>query len=640
MEGLDKDESPLCGPCEDARYADVPELDVRAVFAPGGPLARPGFEVRPGQVRLAHEILQAFATNGALLAEGPCGIGKSKAYGVPAAWFGSHGKKVLIVTESIALQEQLVSKDLPGLRAELGWDFKIGLLKGRSNYLCKVALEEDDDDQLREDEMRDYRRLRQWADETTTGDKSDLPFVPSPRAWQRVSVVSEDCQGSKCKLYGACYATKAKEMAKDAGVIVTNYHMLFLDINNGGKILPSCDVAVLDESHKAPDIARELLGYKLTETAFKKLAKYAERKGDGHLSTELRMAARDFFAALRRFHGSPYYKGFLRSAVPIPTHALEQACASFAARFEGSPQAEKAQASILAATEGIGVINESCVYSLEEYGNSQNRQIALACRWVDPGPALANLLWPKFESTVCVSATLTTDNKFDFTERELGAPAGGRLMVPSPFNFKRQACLLVAPKQAPAPNDLGFAAFSLDAVAKTIEACDGRTLVLFTSYKSLNACYEEMSKRYAGRYTILRQGDLPAQELVRRFKEDASSCLLATSSFWTGVDVPGEALTGLVIERLPFGQPDDPVSVRIGERDRNAFGNYTIPRSILQLRQGVGRLIRSQTDVGAVVILDNRCVTKTYGKRFLASLPDMTRIQSTSQIKPFLEGAR
>lgn len=640
---LDEDDltETICDSCIDERTSAVPALDVEALFGPGGPLAKgnPAYEARPGQVRLARAIFDALAGGHHLLAEGPCGIGKSKAYGVPAAYLASQGKRVLIVTASIALQEQLVKKDLPALKAELPWEFDFALMKGKGNYVCKEQLQVADSGGLAYQDALDFKTVAEWTQETEEGDKSELLIKPSDLVWGRYSTSSDACPGSKCSSYRQCYATKAREKAAGAGIIVCNYHLFFLNLAYGGQILPASDVVILDEAHEGADIARELLGFHISEYTFKRLANDAQKRGAPRVAGALREAAEDLFAKLGRFYDSPHYKALLRWPVPIDPSDLEAAVDAYVDRCAKSHLVDNALTAKRRLVEGLKVADPNCVYFLEAKDSQQHgRRVAFRARYVQVAPVLRDMLWGQYASVVSVSATLTTDAKFDFVRRELGVPAEAReLAVESPFDFQRQAMLVVPPPtDLPEPNDPAFVEIAARRTIEVIEACGGRTLGLFTSYKALNAIYDRVRQHFNGRIRVLRQGEMPTGLLAKTFKEDTRSVLLGTSSFWTGIDVPGEALTGLVIDRLPFGSPEEPVTIRINEADPKAFANFTVPKSILVFRQGVGRLIRSQRDVGVVVVLDRRVATKTYGARFLKSLPPMARATSTSAIGPFL----
>lgn len=648
-------ESGFCPKCTEQRAARVPPLDVDAVFGKAGLLAKanPKYEPRPGQVRLAKAIARAAEGRTPFLGEGPCGIGKSKAYGATAAHLARNGKKVLIVTASIALQEQLIGTDLPALRSELGWDFSFGLMKGKNNYLCvseSGSLGDGIPDDIPRDMIPAYRIVRDWSRTTTTGDKSELETTPPAPVWGKFAVGTGECPGKKCAEYTMCFSKVARENAAKSDVLVTNYHMLFMNMAYSGKLLPVVDVVILDEAHEAADIARDVLGFSLARGSFNRIAKEASKRGSEDLARQIREGAKDVFDTLLRFHDSGHYAALLRGPAPIDPTPLVRALETFAEEYPNSNQAMAATDRADDIRSALEVSDPNMVYSIEVTAHQvQGRTIrtaALRSRFVQPGGYLSSALWGAYESVIAVSATFTAEGKFDFAARELGAPAGiSTLVVETPFQFDRQALLVIPePKYLPEPNDEQFTRIAAARLLETIWACGGRTMGLFTSYRALNAVYEivlrEVLKWPAEkRPRILRQGgqdSASTQILIRDFKLDCRSVLLGVTSFWTGIDVPGEALTGLVIDRLPFGRPDDPVTLRLAETDKNVFANYMVPKSILMLRQGVGRLIRSVYDIGTVVILDKRVTTTPYGSRFLRSLPRMRRGTSTKEIRPFL----
>ncbi len=646
-------ESGFCPKCTIARAAPIPPLDVNDIFGKTGLLAagNPKYEPRAGQVRLARAITDALIERKHFMGEGPCGIGKSKAYGVPAAHLARSGKKVLIVTASIALQEQLIGTDLPALQKELGWDFSFGLMKGKSNYVCRSEAESLGDgipSDLPSDMVPAYSLVRKWSRETETGDKSELDLKPPDPVWSKFTIGTGECPGKKCSNYLRCHAKLARDKAAEADILVTNYHMLFLNMSYGGTLLPASDVAILDEAHEAADIARDVLGFTLARGSFSRIAKDAAKRGNDDLAREIRSAGKDIFDTLLRFHDSGHYKSLLRGPAPIDPARIVQALEGYVEEFPKSHIAGSATGRADQIREALEVSDPNIVYSIdvkEHYGpdGKKTRTAGIRSQYVQPGGVLSKALWGEFASVIAVSATITTDGKFDFAQRELGAPSGiSTLVVETPFRFDRQALLVIPPANTlPEPNDEQFTIIAAARLLETISACGGRTLGLFTSYRALNAVWEivmrEIHKWPAeNRPAILRQGDRPTQLLIREFKADCRSVLLGVTSFWTGIDVPGEALTGLVIDRLPFGSPDDPVTIRLTESDPQAFANYTVPKSILMFRQGVGRLIRSVYDVGTVVLLDKRVTTKSYGSRFLRSLPNMRRGTSTKDIRPFL----
>jgi ATP-dependent DNA helicase DinG len=593
------------------------------------------------------------------LGEGPCGVGKSLAHAVPAVWHAHHrNKRVVIVTANIALQEQLVRKDLPMLASVLPWPFTFALLKGRNNFLCQDRLAES---QARGDlrglfepgHQRQVDDILAWARGTTTGDVSELPFIPAPGVWPRFSVGSDECQGSVCPYRATCFSERAMQAAQTADLIVTNYHLLFAHLavrreTDEDLILPAFDLLVLDEAHEAADIARDFFGFTVSELAVKRLARSAEDFGHPELGRTLRWDAKTLFDALARYARSPSYQcrltvpGFVSATNLVAAlgaltrlgaqHASDED-ASVDVRAKGRNARRRAETFAARLDEAVMLSDPNKVYFLEVDAKGRTK---LGAKSIDVATILRAELFGRASSVTLLSATMTTSGTFDFLRGEVGAPADAlEHVAESPFDFKQQA-LLIIPQGIPDPREPGFVNAVADAVQQVIDACDGRVLALFTSYRNLNAVYEQIA---GDGHLILKQGDLPRTELTRIFKDDIGSVLLGTESFWTGIDVPGPALTGVVIDKLPFPNLDDPVVNAICARDKGAFATYLVPRAIIMLRQGVGRLIRSQKDIGVVVILDRRIAEKPYGKRFLKSLPPMMTSRKLGNIARFLQEA-
>lgn len=634
---------------------------ISQVFDDGGLFASrfPGYEVREGQVALARIVDNAMRSGRHVLGEGPCGTGKSVAYSVPAIWHSHHDKKrVVIATANIALQEQLVRKDLPMLASVLPWSFSFALLKGRNNYLCLDRLAEseargelrglfDDGQQAQVDDVA------AWARTTNAGDVSELPFIPAPLVWSRFAVGSDECKSDGCKFRDACFSERAREVAQEADIVVSNYHLLFAHVavrraTGQDVVLPQFDLLILDEAHEAADIAREFFGFSVSEHAFARLATAAADFGNKRLAGDLRREAAKLFEQLAGFARLPRNGKRLR----IPGFASAEgllcatrtviALANARAEDDSRPNKERATARNVARSAGTACERLDEVLELTDNGKvywidlDSKGRAKLRAKPIDVSALLREELFGRCPSASLMSATLTTANTFDFVRRELGVPKDAiELVADTPFDFESQA-LLVVPERLPDPREPDFIDSIADVFREVLDLCDGRTLGLFTSYRNLNAVYERVA---GGRHRVLRQGDLPRAELTRLFSQDVSSVLFGTESFWTGIDVAGESLTGLVIDKLPFPSPDDPVIEAICERDPRAFDNYLVPRAIIALRQGVGRLIRSKTDYGVVVILDKRIAEKGYGRRFLASLPRMLSTRRVASIARFLEEA-
>lgn len=634
---------------------------ISQVFDDGGLFASrfPGYEVREGQVALARVVDNAMRAGRHTLGEGPCGTGKSVAYAVPAIWHSRHDKKrVVIATANIALQEQLVRKDLPMLASVLPWSFSFALLKGRNNYLCLDRLAESEArgelrGQFDDGQQAQVDDVAAWARTTNAGDVSELPFIPAPLVWSRFAVGSDECKAEGCQFREECFAERARAIAQEADIVVTNYHLLFAHIavrreTGQDLVLPPFDLLVLDEAHEASDIARDFFGFSVSEHTFARLASAAADFGDKRLAGELRQEAGRLFEHLAGVARSSRQAKRLRTPGFASAPGMQRALRSLIAHANATAEDDSREKKVRSTARNVARNAAKACERLEEILQLSDAEkvywieldakgrARLRAKPIEVGALLREELFGRCPSVSCMSATLTTAGTFDFVRRELGVPRDAlELVADTPFDFASQA-LLVVPEQLPDPRDPGFVEAIATVFREVLDLCDGRTLGLFTSYRNLNAVYERVA---SGRHRVLRQGELPRAELTRLFAHDVSSVLLGTESFWTGIDIAGEALTGLVIDKLPFPPPDDPVIEAICERDPRAFDNYLIPRAIIALRQGVGRLIRCKTDVGVVVILDRRIAEKGYGRRFLKSLPPMLSTRRVENITRFLAEA-
>lgn len=715
---------------------------VTATFGAGGIFANafPGYEPRAGQVALVDHFSAAIERGGVALGEGPCGTGKSMAYLVPAIHYAiSRRRKVVIATAGIALQEQLVTKDLPLLRDLLPVKFSFASLKGRQNYLCRSRLsatacaaglspsqdvidaigEQEAMDLLTADslgvqvlepaERRETMEILTWAEGTETGDVSELSFVPSNGLWRRrFAVSSDECHRSECAYAKSCFYERACNEAAAADVVVVNYHLLLAHLSvrratGRDLVLPSFGLLVCDEAHEFADIARDFLGWELSQGVIDRLVRWTEGNALGNASRLALYMARFFdtcrdYAAdrARRTNGAQSGGPLCQRIIPGWSSALTEPMLSLGG--ESLAQAivneidivrelalrvadgdtthlvrsknidtakEMALASQVAkmashASERIlAAVNceepKENVYSIE----SSNGRTKLRCQLINPGKVIADQIWGAFnarfdkadppssiQSVLMTSATLTTGGTFDFVRAELGAPADATVLeVESPFDFENQA-RLVLPAIDLMPTDPGFASTVACVVADVAFAAGGRTMALFTSYRGLHAAAQEIAARNASRadgerLTVLRQGDAPRMDLIadfrRAFVAGKPAVLLGTDSFWTGVDLPGEALTALVIDKLPFPSPVEPLVEAVTELNpRGVFGDFMVPRAAMMLRQGVGRLIRTRTDVGVVVLCDGRLLSKGYGRAFVRSLPPMPMLRTLDELTGFL----
>lgn len=715
--------------------AEVIHLDATAaVFGQGGALARsfPGYAPREGQVAMARLVSDVLRDGGGCMVDAPCGTGKSVAYLAPAILRAvKRSEKVIVATANIALQDQLVGKDLPALRETLApllgphadaWTF--AMLKGRSNYVCTHLVEHPEDTaelegNLSTAELAQLSEVDRWAARTSTGDRTELPFVVSDQVWRLRSMTSEDCHSKACEFYEECFARAAHDRAKDASVIVVNYHLLFTHVGMRAEtkrdvILPEHHALVLDEAHEAGDIARDFFGHTLSEGRVKRLVKWArtcmrdskkatvgctDEEGvelvmladaleslSAHLFRALDDAMAPLLARQPRINT-------LRSDAPACAAALERLAAlesplsemrRIAARIHGridraakngdlpagdqgrparrvQRDAERAGRACIKALSWIGDAtrepgSESSALDAIHWINAEERpgkhggpktvRLTWESRHVDLAPVLREHVWEHVRSVIACSATMTTGQGaagWQWIRRQLGAPAEARtLSVSSPFDFASQA-LLCLPAGAPDPTQRmgdreAFDRYVLDVLSQVARAAGGRTLGLFTSTRMARAAADHLR---AGRppFGVLAQGDAPRTQLVADFKRDETSVLCGTTSFWTGVDVPGSACVCVVVDKLPFAPPGDPVLDALQERAVARSGGKTfagfmeesLPRAVLALRQGVGRLIRSTGDWGCVVVCDPRLSTKGYGADIVRSLGMPTRTRSVDE---------
>ena len=631
-------------------------MSVLDVFGLGGPLAArfPGYVPRDGQIAMAKAVEQAIVMDSHFLVEAPTGTGKSLAYGAPATEVASRpGRRAVIVTANIALQEQLIRKDLPLLAETMPWSFDYALLKGINNYVCvdKIRTRHRGAAHLDAQQREQLDTLVAWAKRTRIGDVSELPTEPAYAVWQLLSSSSDECKGKDCELAGRCFGRAARDRARKADVIVTNYHLLFAHLavraaTGQDIVLPPLDVVVLDEAHKATEIAREFFGFRVSFAALRRLARPLVELGHGALAEMLEVEARAMCVLLAQLRDTPTHRVRLREPGLVAVRPILELLAKgnkvYSSRAEAYlGEGDKDEAARLSrrgqrcATiaghllRGISLSDPNLVVFVEK--DRQGLGV-LRGREVDVGPRLSKLLFGAARSVVTTSATLTTAGAFDLIRRDLGAENARELMVGTPFDYGRQA-LLVVPDDMPDPTDPAFPGAVAVKVLQAVELARGRTLALFTSYRNLDRAHALLKK---SGYRVLRQSEAPRTALVERFRADVDSVLLGTESFWAGVDVPGPALSCVVIDRLPFPSPDDPVLDAIKERDPRWFLNHGLPRAVLAFKQGFGRLIRSAGDHGVVVVLDRRIIDRPYGRLFLNSLPSVRRSRRMEAIAEFL----
>lgn len=614
----------------------------------------PGYHPREQQIEMAEAIEQAIASGTAIAVEAGTGTGKTFAYLAPALLSGG---KVIVSTGTKTLQNQLYDRDLPAVRDALAAGSTAALLKGRANYVCLYRLERAASEgrlETREDATR-LRRIERFAAVSLTGDRAELAEVPEDApVWQHATSTRDNCLGQECPKYKDCFVMRARKNALAADVVVVNHHLFFADValrdEGVAELLPSCNTVIFDEAHQLPETARLFFGQTLSSAQLIELARDArlELRATGGASPELdRVAMRLDKAArdLRLCFGKEGQRFAWADALRAP--GFGDALGALAEALEGvrEPLAEQSERSEGLAACARRAGEASALLAALGEGDRKNE-----VRWVEvfgqslqlhvtplvPAELFRRQMADHPRAWIFTSATLAMGRDFSHFKRELGIEDAGARSWPSPFDFERQA-LLYAPKGLPDPNDPSYTDAVVEAALPVLEASQGRAFLLFTSHRALRRAHELLRDRVA--WPLLVQGTGSRSELLVRFRELGNAVLLGAASFWEGVDVRGEALSVVLIDKLPFAPPGDPVLAARIEALRaeggNPFMDYQLPQAVLQLKQGVGRLIRDETDRGVLVLCDPRLHTKAYGRTVRASLPPMKQTRAVADVQAF-----
>ena len=628
------------------------------LFGRGGRLAAvlPGFEHRAEQAALARAIEAALANDEHLLAEAGTGTGKSLAYLVPALL---SGKRVVVATATKALQGQLLENDVPAAAAAIGRSVECVLLKGRENYLCRRSL-----DGLgllgssagalfrTSEDAEQFDALHDWIETTETGDRAELPFEPTTFLWSELAVGADRCLGRRCPARAVCFSETARGRAARAELLIVNHALYLADVavratSPEAAFLPEHDAVVFDEAHRLEDAAAAWFGGRVSLPALRRLGRDVERwareRGERPPARGLAEVDRLGQAVIGPLETGPGR----RRIEPADVERVLAAALALGAALGGLAEAlagggEEGDA-LARRARRLAADLDAC---LDDAGElvAWSEPGALAWAPVDVARPLRELLWESGVVSVLVSATLglpaggegEESVDFRFVRRQLGLDGARELAVGSPFDYAEQA-LAYLPRTLPEPRTPGYYDRVAEEVVELARLSRGRALVLTTSYRSLDALAERIAEALP--YPVLRQGAAPRERLLEEFRRDVESVLVATQTFWQGIDVPGEALSLLVIEKLPFAPPDDPLvqarCERIAADGGDWFGEYALPRAILQLRQGFGRLIRTRADRGVVALLDPRVRTRAYGRHFLAALPPCPVVADRAAVADF-----
>jgi len=658
-------------------------------FAPGGLLSKthPAYEFRRGQLQMAQAVEEALEEKRHLIVEAGTGTGKTLAYLLPVI---RSGKRVIISTGTKNLQEQLFFKDVPALERALFPDgdrkLSVCYMKGRNNYLCRKKLFDLTEQPVLSglEEIEHYRAIAAWEKTTQTGDRAELAELPEASAlWHKLDARADTCLGQKCKEWERCFITEMRRRGAESDIIIVNHHLFFADLSikleaegaPDAGVLPECGAVIFDEAHELEEVAGNYFGISVSNLRMDELTRDVEHllqrerlytpQMSGAIQS-VRERSQLFFSLLPASEGRFAFdsrREFLEENGE-EFLALNQALYRLGAELEQLPQkpeevftlvrrAQQLQVQLRFVMENEdpntvfwierrgfrgpgGARRKSSSFTAEEKTAGGRTNVFLQATPIDVGQILRECLWSKLETSVLTSATLAVGGGFDYIRQRLGLDHARELIVASHFDYESQAILYVPP-DLPDPRTPQFAGEAAGVIRRLLEITRGRAFVLFTSYAQMNEIYERLLGQLD--FPMLKQGDAPKSALLEEFRRTPHAVLFGTSSFWQGVDVQGEQLSCVIIDRLPFAVPSDPVvAARVKAIDAgggNAFFEYQVPSAVITLKQGFGRLIRSLHDRGLLALLDNRILKKQYGRVFVESLPPYSRTTDLGKVEEF-----
>jgi ATP-dependent DNA helicase DinG len=611
-------------------------------FGPGGTLEQrlDDYEHRPSQIRMAKAVHRALEEQNHVIIEAGTGTGKTLAYLLPALL---HGKRILVSTGTKTLQDQIFYKDIPLLESVLERPIRAAYLKGRNNYLCRLKLETLHVEGLFSPrELRSFQSILDWAQETETGDRAELGSIgDDSELWSRMDARRDRCLGSKCKDYERCFLTLVRQKAMEADIVVVNHHLFFADLavrkSDVAAILPDYSAVIFDEAHDLEDIATDYFGFHISNYRLMEFVHDATK-----LECDVEPVSR---ASDRFFNGFALLREGRHPIGELPgiealIGALQDARRAIKQKKDFSGEYEALARRSGEIESELEIFRRGDLQNYVSWIERRDRGIFLEACPIDVSGMLSERLFTRIPTCVLTSATLTVSDSFSYMRTRLGMNEGRELTLATEFDVRKQA-LLYVPHRMPDYRDHSYVERAAEEIKLVLRASQGRAFVLFTSYRQMQALYEILADSLP--YPCMVQGKGGGKSrLLEEFKMTPNGVLFATSSFWQGVDVKGDALSAVIIDKLPFQVPSDPLvaarSAQIQQAGGNAFSEYQIPNAILRLKQGFGRLLRSASDRGILAVLDNRLSTKSYGRVFMESLPDYEVTNSIEDLVQFMNG--
>ncbi len=631
------------------------------------------YEYRPQQLVMANRIGEAIRNKEHLIVEAATGIGKTLSYTIPFIyWAVNEKKRVVISTYTKALQQQLIDNDLPLLKKILNIDVRYALCMGSENYLClrRFFRAHGDVSGIFESlkEVEEFRQIDEWRKIAKGGLRHEIGFEPTSNIWTKICRESELCLHQKCEYKDECFYNRARKFQNQSHILVANHHLFFANLMANNMLLPSFDGVVFDEAHNLEDVATTYLGIDVSNSSIRYLLDsfYTPQTHKGLLSrlkindaeiiqqvSEVRFATEQFFLNIHGLFGNNTQtmrlrnKNFINNIIKEPILSL----ISGLSRLKKTINAEAEQVEVDAFIERLQRVNDSLeciinqsiedfVYWMETTRKTRYNRITLHANPINAAQRLKTIVFDQITPVILTSATLTCNKSFDYIQSRLGLNTASNIILSSPFDYAKQS-LLYVPTHMPDPREDKYIESAAKEIEELLILTHGRAFILFTSYSMLNKLHEIVSKRLPN-FNHIKQGDFPPTKAIEMFKALDYSVIWGTSTFWQGVDVPGEALQCVVITRIPFAVPDDPIiEARVEylkQQNIEPFWNYQVPQAIILTKQGYGRLIRHSNDFGVVAILDSRIHTKGYGRLFIQSLPPSKQVSTLNEVTGFMQG--